>query len=222
MTRRLFTAALAGLVLACTPEKEQPASSASAPEPETADLSADRVRLETREGPIVIALNREKAPVTVANFLSYVSKGHYDGTVFHRVIGGFMIQGGGFVPEGSRLTEKPTAAPIRNEARNGLKNRRGTIAMARTADPDSATAQFFINLKDNLGLDYPNPDRHGYAVFGEVVEGMDVVDRIAGVATGSRPLAMIHPATGQLTTSEAGDVPLKDLVIRSAEAVTRD
>jgi cyclophilin family peptidyl-prolyl cis-trans isomerase len=137
------------------------------------------VVLDTTLGKIRLALNREKAPATVDNFVKYVRGGHYDGTIFHRVIPGFMIQGGGYEPD---MTERPTRPPIRNEARNGLSNRRGTIAMARLTAPDSATAQFFINVKDNLALDW-GVRGAGYAVFGEVVEGMDVVDRIVAVPT---------------------------------------
>ena len=133
------------------------------------------VELHTNRGVITLELDADKAPLTVENFVTYVEKGFYDGTVFHRVIDGFMIQGGGF---DQALRQRPTRAPIRNEAANGLKNTAGTIAMARTSDPDSATAQFFINLVDNTGLDYPKPDGHGYAVFGRVIEGMDVVRAI--------------------------------------------
>jgi len=133
-------------------------------------------------GTITIALNPEKAPLTVQNFLDYVRSGHYDGTVFHRVMPGFMIQGGGFTPE---MQEKPTRGPIRNEAQNGLRNSRGTVAMARLDAPNSATSQFFINLRNNHSLDYPIKGA-GYAVFGQVIEGMDVVDKIAAVPTTSR------------------------------------
>ncbi len=141
------------------------------------------VELETTMGNIVIELNAEKAPNTVANFLDYVKSGHYDGTIFHRVIDGFMIQGGGM---DANMKEKSTNAPIKNEADNGLKNEVGTIAMARTSDPNSATAQFFINVKDNSFLNYtsPTPQGWGYAVFGKVTEGMDVVNKIKGVPTG--------------------------------------
>jgi peptidyl-prolyl cis-trans isomerase A (cyclophilin A) len=142
------------------------------------------VRLSTTQGDIVVQLDAAKAPRTVENFLAYVNARHYDGTIFHRVIDGFMIQGGGFTPD---MNQKPTRAPIPLEARNGLSNQRGTIAMARTMDPNSATAQFFINLKDNAFLDAPNaPDRQGYAVFGRVVSGMDVVDKIKAVRTTSK------------------------------------
>ena len=143
-----------------------------------------RVLLSTSHGDITLELNPEKAPVTSENFLTYVASGHFDGTVFHRVIPGFMIQGGGFTED---MRQKSANPPITNEADNGLKNDRGTIAMARTSDPHSASSQFFINLKDNGFLDHKakTPQGWGYAVFGEVVEGMDVVDAIAQVATGT-------------------------------------
>ena len=143
-----------------------------------------KVSIETSMGTIALELDDEKAPVTVANFLAYAKAGHYDGTIFHRVIDGFMIQGGGFTRE---MSQKSTNTPIKNEASNGLSNKRGTIAMARTMVVDSATSQFFINLVDNGFLDYkgPDPRTYGYAVFGKVMEGMDVVDKIAKVATGS-------------------------------------
>ena len=142
-----------------------------------------KATIETSKGTITLELNEEKAPATVANFVQYAKDGHYDGTIFHRVIDGFMIQGGGFT---SDMNQKPTRAPIRNEAMNGLKNKRGTIAMARTMVVDSATSQFFINLVDNDFLDFqnPSPQGFGYAVFGEVTDGMAVVDAIAKVKTG--------------------------------------
>ncbi|WP_395704001.1 peptidylprolyl isomerase [Aquabacterium sp.] len=143
---------------------------------------AQKVRLSTSLGDIVLQLEPEKAPKTVENFVQYVKAGHYNGTVFHRVIDNFMIQGGGFGPD---MKERPTRAPIPLEARNGLSNQRGTLAMARTPNPNSATAQFFINVNDNLFLDAANArDGFGYAVFGHVVEGMDVVDKIRAVPTG--------------------------------------
>jgi len=148
-------------------------------EPEVKEIAV----LETSVGVIEIELDRDKAPVTVENFVTYVEEGFYDGLVFHRVMKGFMIQGGGFQPDG---TWKEGNDPIRNEAGNGLKNERGTIAMARSSDPDSATSQFFINTVENTGLDYPNPDGYGYAVFGKVVEGMDVVDGIESASTGDK------------------------------------
>ena len=142
-----------------------------------------KVTMETSMGTISLELNDEKAPETVANFVGYAKTGHYDGTIFHRVIDGFMIQGGGFTKD---MNQKPTGEPIRNEAMNGLKNRRGTIAMARTMVVDSATSQFFINLVDNDFLDFqsPTPQGFGYAVFGQVVDGLEVVDKIAKVRTG--------------------------------------
>ena len=139
-----------------------------------------KVELVTSAGTIVVQLDAQRAPKSVANFLRYVNEGFYAGTVFHRVIPGFMIQGGGFT---ASMQQKTTHAPIALESQNGLRNLRGTLAMARTMDPNSATSQFFINLVDNSSLDYPQPDGYGYAVFGQVVGGMAVVDRIAAVAT---------------------------------------
>jgi peptidyl-prolyl cis-trans isomerase B (cyclophilin B) len=162
------------------------------------------VKLHTNKGTITLALDAARAPESVANFLAYAKSGHYDNTVFHRVIDGFMIQGGGFEPG---MKQKDTKAAIRNEANNGLKNEKYTVAMARTNDPHSATAQFFINVKDNDFLDHtaPTPQGWGYAVFGKVVEGEDVVDAIKGVKTGKRGF---H-----------GDVPLEDVVIERVEVV---
>ncbi|MCD6665503.1 MAG: peptidyl-prolyl cis-trans isomerase [Hydrogenophaga sp.] len=148
-----------------------------------APADATRVRLNTSAGDIVLELDAAKAPKTVENFVQYVKDKHYDGTVFHRVIDGFMIQGGGFTAD---MTQKPTRAPIPLESRNGLTNSRGTIAMARTSNPNSATAQFFINVVDNAMLNAPNPDGYGYAVFGKVVTGMDVVDKIKAVPVGNK------------------------------------
>jgi len=162
------------------------------------------IRMQTNKGVIEIELNAEKAPETVENFISYVKDGFYDGTIFHRVIDGFMIQGGGMEPG---MKEKQTKAPVKNEADNGLANDRGTLAMARTNDPHSATAQFFINVSDNAFLNHrsPSPDGWGYCVFGKVTNGMDVVDEIKGVAT----------------TSKGGhqDVPAEDVIIEKAEIV---
>lgn len=160
-----------------------------APEPAPAPKAKPRVKLETSYGPVVIELEPDLAPLTVENFLRYVKEGHYAGTLFHRVIPGFMIQGGGMLED---MSEKPTRAPIPNEApatfAAGLKNLRGTVAMARTDDPNSATAQFFINTADNASLDHrsPNAEGMGYCVFGRVVEGMEAVDRIEKVRTGWR------------------------------------
>ncbi|NCA71322.1 MAG: peptidyl-prolyl cis-trans isomerase [Sphingobacteriia bacterium] len=158
------------------------------------------IKLTTNHGDILIELDPEKAPLTCANFEQYVRDGHYDGTLFHRVIDGFMIQGGGMTPD---FAPKPTRAPVENEARNGLKNLIGTIAMARTMDPHSATSQFFINVSDNGFLDYPGQDGWGYCVFGRVVDGMSVVESIKGVKTGSR--------------RGHQDVPVTDVVIERAE-----
>ncbi|MDK9724399.1 MAG: peptidylprolyl isomerase [Sterolibacteriaceae bacterium MAG5] len=159
------------------------------------------IKLHTNQGVIALELDAEKAPKTVANFISYVEAGHYDGTIFHRVIKGFMIQGGGFEPG---MKQKATQEPIENEAKNGLKNETGTIAMARTSDPHSASAQFFINVADNDFLDNDKcQDGWGYCVFGKVVEGMDVVDKIKGVRTGR---SGFHQ-----------DVPVEDVVIERAE-----
>ncbi len=160
------------------------------------------VKLHTTFGTIVLELDAAKAPETVKNFLAYVEAGHYGNTIFHRVIDGFMIQGGGFEPG---MNQKPANAPIQNEAANGLKNDRYTIAMARTGDPHSATAQFFINVKDNAFLNHTAPSGQGwgYCVFGKVVEGMDVVDKIKGVKTGAKGFHQ--------------DVPVDDVVIQKAE-----
>jgi cyclophilin family peptidyl-prolyl cis-trans isomerase len=142
-----------------------------------------QVLVKTNMGDITLQLDADKAPKTVANFLGYVDDKFYDGTIFHRVIAGFMIQGGGL---GADMQKKPTREPVENEAKNGLRNVRGSVAMARTGDPHSATAQFFVNLKDNDFLDYPGRDGWGYTVFGEVTQGMEVVDEIAAVRTGSQ------------------------------------
>lgn len=163
------------------------------------------IRLHTNHGPIDIELDEARAPKTAANFLSYVKSGHYDNTLFHRVINGFMIQGGGFAPG---MKQKPTQAPVENEAHNGLKNAKYTVAMARTSDPHSATAQFFINVADNDFLNHtaPTGSGWGYCVFGKVVAGTDVVDKIRAVAT---TRADMHQ-----------DVPAQDVVIERAEVVT--
>jgi len=160
------------------------------------------IKLHTNHGTITLQLDAEKAPVTTQNFVDYVNAGFYENTIFHRVIDGFMIQGGGFEPG---MKQKKVNAPIKNEAANGLKNDKYTIAMARTGDPHSATAQFFINAGDNGFLDYPGQDGWGYCVFGKVVEGMEVVDAIRKVKTGN----------------QAGhqDVPGEDVIITKAEVV---
>jgi peptidyl-prolyl cis-trans isomerase B (cyclophilin B) len=160
------------------------------------------IKLNTNLGTITVELYADKAPETVRNFLDYVDAGHFDNTIFHRVIDGFMIQGGGFEPG---MTQKPTRQPIKNEADNGLKNERGTVAMARTSAPHSATAQFFINVADNDFLNFRAADANGwgYCVFGRVAAGMDVVDKIKGVQTGNRGFHQ--------------DVPLDDVIIERAE-----
>lgn len=173
-----------------------------------------KVRLKTNHGDIVLELNQDKAPVTVANFVDYVKKKHYDGTVFHRVINGFMIQGGGFESKDGTLVEKTAGKPIVNEGKNGLKNARGTIAMARTNDPNSAKAQFFINVQDNAMLDYPS--NGGYAVFGSVVAGMEVVDKIKSTPTGTAKMKMLHPVSGEAIEIPAQDVPNAAVTILSA------
>ena len=162
------------------------------------------VKLHTNHGVITLELDADKAPLTVANFLAYVESGHYNNTVFHRVIDGFMIQGGGFEPG---MTQKPTGEQIKNEADNGLKNERGTVAMARTQDPHSATAQFFINVANNDFLNYRSPDLQGwgYCVFGKVSEGEDVVEAIRKVKTGSNGFHQ--------------DVPKEDVIIERVEVV---
>ena len=145
--------------------------------------SAPRVKVQTSQGDFVLELQPDKAPKTVDNFLRYVADKHYDGTVFHRVIDGFMVQGGGFT---ANMTQKPTRSPVALEASSGLKNDRGTIAMARTGNPNSATSQFFINVANNDGLNAPQPDGYGYAVFGKVVTGMETIDKIRTVAVGNQ------------------------------------
>jgi len=165
---------------------------------------SDKICLDTNHGKIIIELDTDKAPISAENFLTYVKEEFFNNTIFHRVIPGFMIQGGGFTED---MQQKSTNANIKNEADNGLTNKRGTLAMARTPDPDSASSQFFINLKDNDFLNYTAPTSQGwgYAVFGEVTEGMDVVDSIAQVATGNN---MGH-----------GDVPVEAVIINSATRV---
>lgn len=196
------------MLVGCENKQEQKtaesSTSAETTQPENTAVEHTYVKMTTNQGTFIVELNEQKAPVTVKNFLNYVNDGFYSQTLFHRVIPGFMIQGGGFTVD---FDQKPTQPPIKNEADNGLKNLRGTIAMARTMDPNSASAQFFINLTDNDFLDYrsPTPQGWGYAVFGKVVEGMDVVDAISKVKTGSR----------------AGheDVPVENVVIESVEVV---
>ena len=168
----------------------------------SAVMAAPSVEMQTTLGRIVIELNAEKAPITVENFLKYVNEGFYDGTIFHRVIGDFMIQGGGFI---APMEEKLTGKPIKNEAYNGLRNLRGTIAMAHRSDPHSATAQFFINRNNNPQLDHPGHDGWGYAVFGKVTEGLNVIDEIAKVPTGKR--------------GSYQNVPLEPIIIQSIKVL---
>lgn len=199
-----------------------PAKQPEAEKPKTDDTKTDQpakeepklvyVNMKTSMGDIVIELNQEKAPITVKNFLSYVDKKHYDGTIFHRVISNFVLQGGGFDKD---LSEKPTDKPIKNEWQNGLKNVRGSLSMARTMAPDSATCQFFINVQDNPALDQGGPRYGGaaYAVFGRVISGMDVVDKIRVVPTGSKPFA---------NGMQMSDVPKANVVIEKVSRMTDD
>ncbi len=199
---RAFGLAFA-LTLALGLEQTALAASSTSNQGNTMSTSP-RVKLQTSQGDIVIELNAEKAPKTVENFLAYVKEGHYDGTVFHRVINNFMIQGGGFE---AGMKQKQTRASIENEANNGLKNDRYSVAMARTSDPHSASAQFFINVADNDFLNFtsPTPNGWGYAVFGAVVEGTQVVDQIKGVKTGTKGFHQ--------------DVPVEDVVLEKATIV---
>lgn len=202
LMKKLFGALVLSAV-ALTPVYAQ--STAPNSSKETSTMSAHpRVKLETNHGVIVLELDAEKAPATTENFINYVKDGHYDGVIFHRVIKRFMIQGGGFEPG---MKEKATKAPIQNEANNGLANDKYTIAMARTSDPHSASAQFFINSNNNDFLNHTAPTGQGwgYAVFGKVVEGTEVVDAIEGVATGSRGFHQ--------------DVPREDVIIQKASVV---
>jgi peptidyl-prolyl cis-trans isomerase A (cyclophilin A) len=156
-----------------------PAALAADPAPANA---APQVKFETSQGAFTVEVYPDRAPKTVANFLQYVADKHYDGTIFHRVVPGFVVQGGGYTRD---MAQKPTRAPVVNEAKNGLTNKRGTIAMARLPDPNSATSQFFVNTADNRALNFPSPDGYGYAVFGKVTEGMDVIDKIEAAPTGN-------------------------------------
>jgi len=211
-SRRLALASLlaAALPFAAAAQQSQPASSApdkAAASGGTCNLKGNspmKVKLTTSMGPIVIEVDKAKAPVSAENFVKYVQSGHYNGTVFHRVIDGFMIQGGGFTKD---MQQKPTQPPIKNEASNGLKNENYTVAMARTGVRDSATSQFFINVKDNEFLNYSgeNPQGWGYAVFGKVVEGKETVDKIKKVATGN--------------ASGMQNVPTTPVVIEKAECI---
>ena len=183
ISRRNITQTLAGCALAAI---------VTVANAQTAGAAAPQVKLATSLGDIVVQLDPAKAPKTVENFLAYVADTHYDGTVFHRVIDGFMLQGGGFTAD---MQQQPTKAPIPLEATTGLKNDKYTIAMARTANPNSATSQFFINVANNAMLNAPQPDGHGYAVFGKVVSGTEVVDKSKAVATGNRGMHQNVPTT---------------------------
>lgn len=189
---------LAGLLAAGSATAQEAAEAETTQEQEAPTM----VLIKTTVGDIKVELHTEKAPKSVANFLSYVDDKFYDGTIFHRVINGFMIQGGGFT---KTMDKKKTEPPIENEATNGLTNDRGTLAMARTTNPNSATSQFFINVVDNGGLNRPRPDGHGYAVFAKVIDGMDIVDKIKEVPTGIR--------------DGMRDVPVEPIVIQSITRV---
>jgi peptidyl-prolyl cis-trans isomerase A (cyclophilin A)/peptidyl-prolyl cis-trans isomerase B (cyclophilin B) len=195
---RFIGAALCALLMLLTQATVAFAGTSTTQAKPAAANPAPTVLIKTSAGEIVVELDPAKAPKTVDNFLQYVKAGFYNGTVFHRVIRGFMIQGGGYTPQGS---EKSTRGPIEIESSNGLKNRRYAIAMARTADPNSATAQFFINTKDNRFLDYPGQDGFGYAVFGKVIKGSEVVDQIEAVDT------------------DRSDKPIKPVIIESATLI---
>lgn len=203
---RIFLSALTLLIASCSfNATDNPVQTTT----NTPKIKMPKVKLETSLGNIVIQLNPEKAPLSTANFLSYVKEGFYQNTLFHRVIPGFMAQGGGFTPD---LQQKTTHPPIKNESNNGLSNKKASVAFARTSEPDSATAQFYINYADNAFLDYKNPTYAGigYAVFGEVIEGMDVVDKMAEQETGTRDGPNGYGFN---------DIPLKDIVIQKAEII---
>lgn len=198
---------------------EAPEGAAAAAKAAAAPAAVTEVEIKTTLGSVTVQLDAAKAPVTVANFLKYVASGHYDGTVFHRVVGGYMVQGGGFEKKGDQLVEKPTEPPIKNEAANGLRNLEGTIAMARTDVPDTATAQFFINCQDNAMLDHSLASA-GYAVFGRVTKGLEVVTQINAVQTGVREVMGRLP-NGQLRPMPLKSVPLSDVVIESVRVLTQ-
>lgn len=204
----LFSVAAIVLAIGCQPNKKPAAAGPASPKgyAEASKIVKElkMVKLETTKGDIIIELDDKAAPASTINFLQYVQDGFYDGTIFHRVIPGFMIQGGGHTAD---MQPKQTRKPIMNEAANGLKNVRGSVAMARTSNPNSATSQFFINLANNDYLNYAGPANPGYAVFGKVVKGMDVVDAIAQVKTGQR--------------GSQSDVPVEPVVIKSAKVVSK-
>jgi cyclophilin family peptidyl-prolyl cis-trans isomerase len=203
LTNVLLALAAASLISLNAQEAKNAEPAAPAAEAKPAAATAVvKIKLETSKGDIELELDGEKAPISVANFVKYVKSGHYTDTIFHRVIPGFMVQAGNFK---ANMEEKMNEAPIKNESQNGLKNARGTIAMARTSVPDSATSQFFINVNDNANLDYPSFDGVGYAVFGKVTKGMDVVDAIVAVPTTQK--------------GPHGDVPVEPITIKSAKVV---
>ncbi|CAG9177145.1 peptidylprolyl isomerase [Cupriavidus pampae] len=199
VSRRIVLAGLAAAAVALSPF-----AAFAQGAPAAATQKTERVQFVTNKGNFTIEVYPDAAPKTVANFLEYVRSGFYSGTIFHRVINGFMVQGGGFDRD---MKEKPTRAPIPLESQNGLKNKVGTVAMARTSDPNSATAQFFVNVVDNSNLDYPQPDGNGYAVFGKVVDGMDTIEKIKTTPT---------TAYGSMR-----NVPAAPVVIESATIVTK-
>jgi peptidyl-prolyl cis-trans isomerase A (cyclophilin A) len=220
MFRFLFTAALFWAAVSCSPKESGEPMNDEQPAAEVVSFG-NQVLLKTSLGDLVIELDPGNAPVSVANFLDYLEQGHYDGTVFHRAIDGYLIEGGKLEQKGPKLIEKPTDDPIINESRNGLLNDRGALAMARTARPDSAAAAFFINLSDNIAHNHPLPDGHGYAVFGRVISGMDVADQIGQTKTGVVTLDLIHPATGEIEARSVADVPLDAVTILSATRIAK-
>ncbi len=208
----------AASLIACSKTESTSSAAAAAPaaEPEYADSPI--IEIHTSEGVIRAELYKTKSPKTVANFLQYLERKHFDNTVFHRVIKGFMIQGGGFEKKDGNLVEKETLPPVANESMNNLKNRVGTLAMARTNDPNSATAQFYINTVDNPALDLGQAPA-GYTVFGKVLAGMDIVSRIEGYSTGSRMLTSRGPDGKVMPAETNKDVPLKDILIQTITLV---
>ncbi len=198
----VFTLTGVSLIAGCSEKEASQQEKAISEETEKMEAKSTRVKMETSLGDIVIELNDEAAPVTVKNFLDYIEEGFYDGTIFHRVIPNFMIQGGGLTPD---MERKEAREPIINEASNGLGNERGTISMARTSHPDSASSQFFINHRDNPNLNYTGANNPGYTVFGKVVEGIEVVDKIAAVKTTNK--------------GSYRDVPAETVMIKSVKIV---
>lgn len=223
MPRFLLILLFAFSSLSCSRKETEHSTTLEAP-PAAADVITEEpatdigpfVTLSTKFGDIVIELNPERAPATVANFLSYIDRGYYQDTVFHHVVESFRIQGGGFTLDGKQLVEKTAGDPIPSEARNGLSNDRGSIAMARHNDPDSATCQFFINMADNIGLN-PGIGGAGYTVFGKVVAGMEVADQINQLETSNHSLSFFQPSTGEYVLQETADVPAKPVIILSAK-----